>query len=128
MTNNKNFSLAAGAAMVLSLFLPFVKIGPIGVSLFDTVTRGAYTTESIAVMILSVGFLILTLMDKQLVARICAGLVLLFCMYSAYKMADVQAGMGRFSRDFNVFSILSIGAYLLLLGSIAGVIFSKPSK
>ncbi len=45
-------------------------------------------------------------------------------------MADAQSGLEKsgFGGDVNFFSFLGIGAYLLLLSSVAGVIFSKPSS
>ena len=126
--NNKKISLAIAGAMLISLFLPFAKLGPMGVSIFDAVTGGADSAELIGVTVLVVAFAVLTFMEKHLFARICSGVVLLACLYGAYKMADAQSAMGQFGADVNMFSILGIGAYLLLLSSIAGVIFSKPSS
>ena len=128
--NNKKISLAIAGAMLISLFLPFAKLGPMGVSLFDALTTdgGMQSTELIGVTVLVVAFAVLTFMEKHLFARICSGIILLACLYGAYKMADAGSAMGELGADVNMFSILGIGAYLLLLSSIAGVIFSKPSS
>ena len=124
--DNKKISLAIAGAMLISLFLPFAKLGPIGVSIFDAITGGGQSAELIGITVLVVAFAVLTFMQKHLFARICSGVILLACLYGAYKMADAQSAMGQFVADVNMFSILGIGAYLLLLSSVAGVIFSKP--
>tara|TARA_B000000441_G_scaffold116416_1_gene88485 strand:+ start:74 stop:457 length:384 start_codon:yes stop_codon:yes gene_type:complete len=126
--DNKKISLAIAGAMLISLFLPFAKLGPIGVSIFDAITGGGQSAELIGITVLVVAFAVLTFMQKHLFARICSGVILLACLYGAYKMADAQSAMGQFGADVNMFSILGIGAYLLLLSSVAGVIFSKPSS
>ena len=128
--DNKKISLAVAGAMLISLFLPFVKLGPAGVSLFDALTTdGAQSAELIGITVLVVAFAVLTFMQKHLFARICSGVILLACLYGAYKMADYGSAMGgQLGADVNMFSILGIGAYLLLLSSVAGVIFSKPSS
>ena len=127
--DNKKISLAVSGAMLISLFLPFAKFGPVGISLFDALTTdGAQSAELIGITVLVVAFAVLTFMQKHLFARICSGVILLACLYGAYKMADAQSAMGQFGADVNMFSILGIGAYLLLLSSVAGVIFSKPSS
>jgi len=127
--DNKKISLAVAGAMLISLFLPFAKFGPVGISLFDALTTdGAQSAELIGITVLVVAFAVLTFMQKHLFARICSGVILLACLYGAYKMADAQSAMGQLGADVNMFSILGIGAYLLLLSSVAGVIFSKPSS
>ena len=126
--DNKKISLAIAGAMLISLFLPFAKLGPIGVSIFDAITGGGQSAELIGITVLVVAFAVLTFMQKHLFARICSGVILLACLYGAYKMADAQSAMGQLGADVNMFSILGIGAYLLLLSSVAGVIFSKPSS
>ena len=40
MTKNKKISLGIAAAMVLSIFLPFVKLGILSMSLLDAVQIG----------------------------------------------------------------------------------------
>ena len=89
-------------------------------SLIDGISQNA-TLELLLLILMVIVFGVLTFMDKYLGARICSGLVLSVCLYTAFKMAS-------FGIDFNIFSLLGIGAYLLLLSSIAGVIFSKPEK
>ena len=128
--DNKKISLAVAGAMLISLFLPFAKFGPVGISLFDALTTdGAQSAELIGITVLVVAFAVLTFMQKHLFARICSGVILLACLYGAYKMADYGSAMGgQLGEDVNMFSILGIGAYLLLLSSVAGVIFSKPSS
>lgn len=130
--DNKKISLAIAGAMLISLFLPIVKIGPLGVSIFDTITAkgGAVSTESIGISVLVVAFAVLTFLEKHLFARICSGGILLACLYGLMKMADAQSGLEKsgFGGDVSFFSFLGIGAYLLLLSSVAGVIFSKPSS
>jgi len=129
--DNKKISLGVAGAMLISLFLPFAKLGPMGLSLFDALTTDvmqSYKAELIGITVLVVAFAVLTFMQKHLFARICSGVILLACLYGAYKMADAQSAMGQFGADVNMFSILGIGAYLLLLSSVAGVIFSKPSS
>ena len=128
MTKNKKIALTAAGAMLVSLFLPFAKLGFISISIFDAVTNGAESTELIGVSILVIAFAVLTYFDKSLIARICSLLVLLACLYGAYKLADTQSSLGDFGMDVNMFNILGIGAYVLLLGSIAGVIFSKSDS
>lgn len=125
MTKNNKISLAVAGAMLISLFLPFVKMGVISLSLFDALTSGG-SGELIAVNILVIAFAVLTFMKKHLIARICSGIILAACLYGAFKMAEAQSGLGSLGGDVNLFSILGIGAYLLLLSSVAGVIFSKP--
>ena len=130
--DNKKISLAVAGAMLISLFLPFAKLGPMGLSLFDALTTDvmqSYKAELIGITVLVVAFAVLTFMQKHLFARICSGVILLACLYGAYKMADYGSAMGgQLGADVNMFSILGIGAYLLLLSSVAGVIFSKPSS
>lgn len=126
MTKNNKISLVVAGAMLISLFLPFAGKGLFAVSLFDALTSGAGTGELIAVNILVIAFAVLTFMKKHLIARICSGIILAACLYGAFKMAELQSGLGSLGGDVNLFSILGIGAYLLLLSSVAGVIFSKP--
>lgn len=113
--------------MIIWLFLPFVKLGPLSVSFLDILSQNA-TPELLLLTLLIIAFGVLTFIDKYLLARICSGLVLTACLYAAFSMGDKQSQMVSLGGDFNVFSLLGIGAYLLLLSSIAGVIFSKPEK
>ena len=127
MNKNKKISLTIAGAMILSILLPFAKIGVFSMSLLDAVKAGS-SPELIGLIVLIIAFGVLTFMDKHLFARICSVLILVACLYGAFKMADAQSGLSQFNVDVNVFSVLGIGAYLLLLGSIAGVIFSKPKS
>ena len=127
MSKNKKISLTIAGAMVLSVLLPFVKMGVFSISLLDALQAGN-SPELIGLIVLIIAFGVLTFMDKHLFARICSGLILVACLYGAFKMADAQSGLNQFNMDVNIFSILGIGAYLLLLGSIAGLIFSKPKS
>ena len=125
MNKNKKISLTIAGAMILSILLPFVKIGVFSMSLLDAVKAGS-RGDLIGLIVLIIAFGVLTFMDKHLFARICSVLILVACLYGAFKMADAQSGLSQL--NVNVFSVLGIGAYLLLLGSIAGVIFSKPKS
>ena len=127
MSKNKKISLTIAGAMVLSVLLPFVKMGVFSISLLDALQAGN-SPELIGLVVLIIAFGVLTFMDKHLFARICSGLILVACLYGAFKMADAQSGLNQFNMDVNIFSIFGIGAYLLLLGSIAGLIFSKPKS
>ena len=127
MNKNKKISLGIAGAMIISIFLPFVKLGPIGMSLLDAVQLNA-SVELVALLVLIIAFGVLTYMDKHLFAKICSGLVLLALLYGAFKMADAGSTASQYGADINVFSILGIGAYLLLLSSVAGIIFSKPES
>jgi len=127
MNKNKKISLTIAGAMALSTLLPFVKFGPISISLLDAVIEIG-NPELIGLIVLIIAFGVLTFMDKHLFARICSGLILVACLYGGFKMADAQSGLGMLDIDVNVFSVLGIGAYLLLFGSIAGVIFSKSNS
>jgi len=126
MNKNKKISLTIAVAMIISILLPFFKFGVFSVSLLDAVKEG--NPETIGLIVLIIAFGVLTFMDKHLFARICSVLILVACLYGAFKMADAQSGLSQLNVDVNVFSLLGIGAYLLLLGSIAGVIFSKPKS
>ena len=125
MSKNKKISLGIAAAMVLSIFLPFVKLGILSMSLFDVVQLGE-SPELILLLVLIIAFGVLTFMDKHLFARICSVIILLALLYGAYKLADAQSGLSQLNADINIFNILGFGAYLLLLSSGLGIIFSRP--
>ena len=127
MKKNKKISLTVAAIMVLSIFLPFVKLGMLSMSLLDAVQVNS-SPEVIGIIVLIIAFGVLTVMDKYLFAKICSGIILISCLYGAFKIADAQSGLSQINIDVNIFSVLGIGAYLLLLGSIAGVIFSKSNS
>ena len=127
MKKSKKISLTVAAIMVLSIFLPFVKLGVLSMSLLDAVQVNS-SPELIGIIVLIIAFGVLTFMDKYLFAKICSGIILISCLYGAFKIADAQSGLSQINIDVNIFSVLGIGAYLLLLGSIAGVIFSKSNS
>ena len=127
MKKNKKISLTIAGIMVLSIFLPFVKLGMLSMSLLDAVQVNS-SPELIGIIVLIIAFGVLTFMDKYLFAKICSGIILMSCLYGAFKIADAQSGLSQINIDVNIFSVLGIGAYLLLLGSIAGVIFSKSNN
>ena len=127
MKKNKKISLTIAGIMVLSIFLPFVKLGMLSMSLLDAVQVNS-SPELIGIIVLIIAFGVLTFMDKYLFAKICSGIILISCLYGAFKIADAQSGLSQINIDVNIFSVLGIGAYLLLLGSIAGVIFSKSNS
>ena len=127
MTKNKKISLGIAAAMVLSIFLPFVKLGILSMSLLDAVQIGE-SPELILLLILIITFGVLTYMDKHLFARICSVIILLALLYGAYNMADAQSGLSQLDVDINIFKFLGLGAYLLLISSVLGVVFSKPEE
>ena len=127
MKKSKKISLTVAAIMVLSIFLPFVKLGVLSMSLLDAVQVNS-SPELIGIIVLIIAFGVLTFMDKYLFAKICSGIILMSCLYGAFKIADAQSGLSQINIDVNIFSVLGIGAYLLLLSSIAGVIFSKSNN
>ena len=127
MKKNKKISLSIAGIMVLSIFLPFVKLGMLSMSLLDAVQVNS-SPELIGIIVLIIAFGVLTFMDKYLFAKICSGIILMSCLYGAFKIADAQSGLSQINIDVNIFSVLGIGAYLLLLGSIVGVIFSKSNN
>jgi hypothetical protein len=127
MKKNKKISLTIAGIMVLSIFLPFVKLGMLSMSLLDAVQVNS-SPELIGIIVLIIAFGVLTFMDKYLFAKICSGIILMSCLYGAFKIADAQSGLSQINIDVNIFSVLGIGAYLLLLGSIVGVIFSKSNN
>ena len=96
-------------------------------SLLDAVQVNS-SPELIGIIVLIIAFGVLTFMDKYLFAKICSGIILMSCLYGAFKIADAQSGLSQINIDVNIFSVLGIGAYLLLLGSIVGVIFSKSNN
>lgn len=119
MTKNRKISLATAGAMLISIFLPFVKIGRNGASLLDAAQLPMGSEAPIALIVLIIAFAILTFMNKHLIARICSIVILGVLLY---RLIDASSAGG------NIFSILGIGAYLLILSSILGAIFSKSSN
>ena len=114
MTKNRKISLAIAGAMLISIFLPFAKVG--NVSLLDAAQAPIGSAVPITLIVLVVVFGILTFINKHLLARLCSIIILGVLVY---RIVDAPAGA-------NIFSFLGIGAYLLLISSILGAIFSKP--
>lgn len=127
LTKNKIVSLGIAAAMVLSIFLPFFKIGKLNLFLLDILQAGE-SPESILLLILIIAFGVLTFMDKHLFARICSVIILIVLLYGAYNMADAQSRLSQLDVDINIFKLLGLGAYLLLISSVLGVVFLKPEE
>lgn len=127
LTKNEIVSLGITTTMVLSIFLPFFKIGKLNLFLLDILQSGE-SPESILLLILIIAFGVLTFMDKHLFARICSVIILLVLLYGAYNMADDQSILSQFDVDINIFKFLGLGAYLLLISSVLGVVFSKPDE
>ena len=90
MKKNKKISLTVAAIMVLSIFLPFVKLGVLSMSLLDAVQVNS-SPELIGIIVLIIAFGVLTFMDKYLFAKICSGIILISCLYGAFKIADAQS-------------------------------------
>lgn len=114
---NKNISIGAGALMTISLFLPFMSMGGLSISLFDGVTT-APDAEGVIVLLAAVGALVTAFLDKPGIARLCSGVVLAACLYLIYNASQIP-GAGDFM------GLIGLGAYALFAGSIVGVLFSK---
>ena len=117
MTKNNKISLATAVTMLISIFIPFIKAGSTGISLFDAAQLPIDTAVPITLIVLVIVFAVLTFMKKHLIARICSIIILAVLLFRIIDASSAGA---------NIFSVLGIGAYLLLLSSVAGVIFSKP--
>lgn len=112
MGRNKTISLVAGVVMIISLFLPFVDLGAFGgLSLFDGLKAGGDTQTYIFTALIAF-FAVLTAINQPLGARIIAIIILLWMLFIL------------FAAGFMV-SILGVGAWLILLGSLLGTLFSK---
>jgi hypothetical protein len=119
MTKNRKITLATALAMLISIFLPFMKIMGQGASLLKAAQAPMGTERPIALIVLIIAFAILTFMNKHLIARICSIVILGISLYVVIYFS---------SKGGNIFSILGIGAYLLIISSILGAIFSKSSN
>ena len=120
MNKNKKISLIAGALLLLSMFLPYVKMGMIQASIFDVISADIMSNSTL-MFVLTLGALFMSFKDNAKIARICFGAVLLILIYALFDASNTGAG-------FNVFDILGIGAYLAFISSLAGVIFSKEDE
>lgn len=114
MGRNKTISLVAGVVMIIGLFLPFVDLGlgALGkASLFDGLKAGG-DTQTYIFTALTAFFAVLTAINQPLGARIIAIIILLWMLFIL------------FAAGFTV-SIFGVGAWLILLGSLLGTLFSK---
>lgn len=115
MEKNKKFSVIAGALLLISMFLPYVKMGMIQASIFDAVSN-KFDSLATVIFILSIGALVSSFLDKTKIARICFSAVILIFIFNMYEASNPS---------ISLFDFLGIGAYLLFISSIVGVIFSK---
>jgi len=126
MKDSKNLSLISAIAMLISCFLPFVKMGIIQVSIFDIVSNDL-ATEATLLPLLSIISVITAFLNKGLIARISSSGVLLIMLYAIYKIYDAQAGAAAYGLEINLFSLTGIGAYVMLISSVLSILFSKAT-
>jgi hypothetical protein len=119
MTTNKKITLGASAAMVLSVFLPYMTMGPESASLFDVIMHDPATKVTL-VLLFAIGALVTAFLDKAKISRICSGVVLAMMLYALYEMTQLPS-LG----DVSVFDFIDFGFYVTIIASIVGVIFSK---
>lgn len=119
MTTNKKITLGATAAMVLSVFLPYVTLMGQTPSLFDVIMHEP-ATKATFVPLFAIGALVTAFLDKAKISRICSGVVLAMMLYALYEMAQLPS-VG----DISIFDFIGFGFYLTLIASILGVVFSK---
>jgi hypothetical protein len=115
MNTNKKISLIAGGLLLLSMFLPYVKMGMIQASLFDVVTN-KFDSLATLILVLTIGALVSSFLDKTRIARICFSGVILIFIINMYNASNPTVSL---------FDFLGIGAYLIFISSLVGVIFSK---
>ena len=118
MKKNKKFSLIAGSLLLLSMFLPYVKIGMIQVSLFDVISN-KFDSLATVMLILTLGALLSSFLDKAKIARICFSAVILIFIINMYNASNLSNSL---------FEFIGIGAYLIFISSLAGAIFSKEEE
>tara|TARA_B110000503_G_C7018850_1_gene358843 strand:- start:412 stop:798 length:387 start_codon:yes stop_codon:yes gene_type:complete len=126
MKNDKNVSLISGIVMLISCFLPYVKMGVFQISIFDVVSNDI-TTEATLLPLLSIGAIIFAYLNRGIIARICSSGVLLILLYAIFKVYDAQSGLGTFGVEINFFSLVGVGAYVMLISSVLSIIFSKAT-
>lgn len=126
MKDSKNLSLISAIAMLISCFLPFVKMGIIQISIFDIVSNDL-ATEATLLPLLSIISVITAFLNKGLIARISSSGVLLIMLYAIYKIYDAQAGAAAYGLEINLFSLIGIGAYVMLISSVLSILFSKAT-
>ena len=115
MTTNKKITLGATAAMVLSVFLPYMTFMGQSASLFDAIQNDP-VSEATLILLLSIGALVTAFLDKAKISRICSGVVLAMMLYALYEL---------FGAGGSVFDFIGFGFYITLIASILGVVFSK---
>jgi hypothetical protein len=124
MTTNKKITLGASAVMVLSVFLPYAKMGVFSISLFDAITEDP-VSEPTLILLFAIGAFVSAFLDKEKIARICSGLVLAMMLYAISKLSGAQSDFSQLNVNVNLFKIIGVGAYLTLISSVLGVVFSK---
>jgi len=115
MTTNKKITLGATAAMVLSVFLPYMTFMGQSASLFDIIMLEPATRVTL-VLLFAIGALVTAFLDKAKISRICSGVVLAMMLYALYEL---------FGAGGSVFDFIGFGFYITLIASIFGVVFSK---
>ena len=118
MNKNKKYSLIAGSLLLISIFLPFAKLGFIQASLFDVISN-QFDSLATLILLFSLGALLSSYLDKAKIARICFIAVILIFLIVLYDASNPM---------ISLFDILGVGAYLVFISSIAGVIFSKEEE
>ena len=117
MNKNKKISLIAGSLLLVSMFLPYVKMGMFQASIFDGISAN-FMSNATLMLALTLGALFMSFKDNAKIARICFGAVLLILVYALYDASNTGGG-------YEIFDFLGIGAYLAFISSLAGVMFSK---
>ena len=126
MKDFKTLSLISGIAMLISCFLPYVKMGVFQISIFDVVSNDI-ATEATLLPLLSIISIISAYLNRGIIARICSSGVLLIMLYAIFKVYDAQAGAGAYGVEINLFSLIGIGAYVMLISSVLSILFSKAT-
>jgi len=125
MTQNKKIQYGVAAAMLLSMFLPFLDImGLFSFSIFDVITNSEISSQAPDLWLfvgLIVAFAALTFMNKPSIARIVSGILLAIILWKLYDITSDTPD----DAPVSIFDFLGIGAYLLFASTIAGVIYSK---
>ena len=112
--------------MLISCFLPYVKMGVFQISIFDVVSNDI-ATEATLLPLLSIISIISAYLNRGIIARICSSGVLLIMLYAIFKLSDAQAGAGAYGVEINLFSLIGIGAYVMLISSGLSILFSKAT-
>ena len=124
MSTNKKITLGATAAMVLSVFLPYMSFMGQSASLFDIIMLEPATRVTL-VLLFAIGALVTAFLDKAKISRICSGVVLASLLYGLYKMNEAASMASKMGADVSIFDFIGFGFYITLIASIFGVVFSK---